>query len=158
MSAHHNDPFNVNYEPIHRMTTPMWKVWLNKRMAPVKKPMVQALIALYKRNFLLCTPFYDIIVRVEYRTSKIHELPFPWRKCPQHMIANKPEPEECPCANYYYPECGGPWRDMGRPDQHHPVCQHAKHAAAVFNAVTAIPITEQRPDEMERLRQSIENS
>lgn len=45
----------------------------------------------------------------------------------RHEIANKPTPADCPCAEFYDPEHGGPWKHRNSAD-HHPACQFDRDA------------------------------
>lgn len=73
----------------------------------------------------------------------VKELTPPFQTFQMWQMANAPpvqskSEQTCACAGFFDPEVGGPWRDRGLgPDHHHPFCQFARTAQAVFDTSAA---------------------
>ena len=74
-------------------------------------------------------------VGIVSETGQIKALDFPYRRFQMWQIANKPEPVDCECSNYYDMEVEGAWkaRDLR---EHHPMCIYTRTAAPVFEHFT----------------------
>lgn len=164
--------------PLHRLNQPRTKMWLisvtNKRRTAA------ALARIYRGGVGVCSATLYLIAVVN-PDGTYRELTSPFKRYEMWQIANKPEAigVECPCADYYDPEVGGPYRERGV-NGHHPMCQFDMTSQAVFKQAQGMaanrlgmafehgipivnaeapkksvirPLTPQaRPDEWEKLR------
>jgi hypothetical protein len=80
--------------------------------------------------------------------------PFNWYS--RHDIANKPELQACPCANFYDPEIQGPWK-LRNSSEHHPICQFDQTSMETFNRLSRAHSegTRKRADDWTRTREEV---
>lgn len=160
--------------PIHRLNTPQMAVWMISVTARrefasnlVKRPE-------YAGGVGLLSPELYLFSLVDPRGT-IRELPPPHRVFEMWQIANQPELQRCPCANFIELESEGPWSESGK-EGHHPLCQFDPTGAVVFDiaAKTALRRVgvearggelvrvektgkkpQERPDEWDRIRKEV---
>jgi hypothetical protein len=146
-----------------------------------RKNISNALSKMYRGGVGVCSATLRLMAMVA-PNGTYRMLAPPFRKYEMWQIANKPEVLglECPCADYFDPEVGGPYRERGPAAGHHPMCQFDRTSSVVFkeaqgraanrlgmtfvNGVPVVdsedkktsvirPLTPQaRPDEWERIR------
>lgn len=145
--------------PLHRLNRPSTIAWLSSENT--RRQMASALLnnrPEYRGGFGVISATQLLFAVVDPRGG-IRELQPPFKSFEMHQIANKPELDECPCANYVELESMGTWADSGKPG-HHPLCQFDPHAVKTF--VTAAKVANERlsqglspqarPDEWDKIR------
>ena len=146
--------------PIHRLNKPQSQLWfINHRQIAAE------LVRLYPGGVGVLVWSQHLIAVVNPRGAAT-PMPPPFKWYPIWMIANKPTPPECPCADYIDPEVQGPWRERGT-DEHHPHCQFEKTAVKGFLTAQKLAVdrmianpkgtanAQERPDEWIRIRDQI---
>ncbi len=116
--------------PLHRMNQTQTLAWLT--VPAWRRKFIEHLLReRYRGGFGVCSATLRLIATVNPRGALV-ELAPPHRLFEMHEVANAPAPPRCPCAEYYDPEVGGPFRERGREHEHHPLCQFDKTAKPVF--------------------------
>ena len=157
-STPHDLPF-----PLYRMNTPQTTVWHMSEYA--RNQFAKNLVKKYKGGIGILSFDQLLIAKVDPR-GNIQLLPAPHKRFEMWQIANRPELEECPCANFIDLEVEGPWRERGGRYGHHPFCQFDKTAAPVFDRAGKEARSrlsqghgpQERPDEWLRMREEANGS
>lgn len=124
--------------------------------------MASALVRRYAGGVGVLSATQRLFALVDPR-GNVRELPPPHRRYEMWQIANRPEVPECPCANFFDPEVGGPWRERGGQAGHHPICQFDRSAARVWDIAVKQGEERQargqnpqaRPDEWLKIREEV---
>jgi hypothetical protein len=143
--------------PLHRFNQPQTKVWLLGGV--LRAMLVNHLRQHYPGGcgVLSATNYHIAFV---LPNGNVRELAPPYRRYPMWMIANRPAPPICQCAEFFDPESGRPWKLRARDGEHHPVCQFSRSSGEVFNRIERAHLEGQkmRPDEWIRMRERAEGT
>lgn len=137
---------------MHRLSTPLTKVWLMG--GEPRRAIAASLARKYRTGVGVCAATCRLIAYVA-PNGGIQELAPPHREVQRWDLANAPIVSECPCAGFYDPEIGGPWRLRGS-EQHHPLCQYDRQVFQTFEMAarkSELPADlASRPDLWQKLR------
>jgi len=135
--------------PLHRLTSAQVKVWLMG--GELQRQQAENLRRRYPGGVGVLSPTQCLFAYVRPDGS-VQSLTPPFRRYLISEIANRPTLEQCPCAEYFDPESGGPWKLRARDGEHHPICQYKPTSMTVFNLLMRAHREEnaKRPDDMRR--------
>ena len=158
------DPRQPDF-PLHRLNTPQTKLWNFGGI--IQRKMASQLGRRYRRSGVGVLDYRQNLVAFVNPTGGIRMLKPPFQFYPMWMIANKPRPLECPCADFIDPENQASWKERGTAE-HHPLCQFDRHARAVYRRIkhetedgarslkeTRERIKRQRPDAWTRVQEEV---
>jgi hypothetical protein len=154
-------PKNLPF-PLHRLNTPQVKMWLASESW--RREHAARLAEKYRGGVGVLSPTMYLFVVVDPR-GVITERQPPYHRFEMHQIDNQPEPERCPCGDYFDPEARGPWRL--RPEfergEHHPLCQFDPFSKRTFYRAAVMANDrldrgeenpQERPDEWLKIREA----
>lgn len=146
--------------PIHRLNTPQMKMWLIS--TSWRREQAARFSERYRGGVGVLSPTMFLFALVDPRGNIVERHP-PYHRFEMWQIANRPQTEICPCANFFDPEVGGAWKLRPEWERgiHHPLCQFDQHAKTVFRKAATLAndrldrgekTPQERPDEWNRLR------
>lgn len=121
-------PSDLPY-PLHRLNRPQNALWFVSPGAA--REIAARLLKLYPGGFGVLAWSQHLFALVQ-PNGVIRPAKQPFVRYEMWQLANAPDTEQCPCADFIDLESGGPWSLREGKLGHHPMCQFDPHAQKTY--------------------------